>query len=681
MSDKPEETGALLARLRELESHELRYQYAMEASNDGLWDWHLGSGKIYFSHSFLRLLGYGYEDLPGNLDTLKQYFVHPDDLDNLLQEFAVAVANRRSSLQLQYRMLKRDGAVIWVHSRAGFFEHDSSGQATRCVVVNSDITRFILTQQELLHAKAQADRASNIKSEFLARVSHELRTPMNAIIGLGYLLRDTALDEQQQSYLTSIHSAADSLLQIINQLLDFSKIEVGRVILEQAHFDLQQLFEKLTRLFEISALHRPVSITYDLAPEVPRFVRGDAGRLGQVLNHLLNNAFLHAGCDQVVVRVRRLLLPGLVLEFVVEDAGCGMSAEQLQCLEARLCSHQEPGAAGGGGLAICQHLVGLMGGEMHVAAAPGGGCRVSFSARFEPSRLGDNKLREQSRSLGNIRVLVVDDNRIARTILMSTVRSLKLVVDESNHPLAALDKIRAADSQGYPYHLVLLDYRMPSVNGLQLTGMIKNDLSLRYMPQVFLISAYQRDEISHTDANALRVDEFLSKPVSESRLFEAVTRAINREPRLQAICPLLQAGAERFALLHQARVLVVEDNLVNQQVICGILKKQQVQTWVAGNGLEALELLANEPFDAVLMDLEMPVMDGLEATLKIRERWSAGELPILAVTAQAMRGDRERCLAAGMNGYLSKPVNPELLYTSLAEVLSQPSEHPSNSAD
>ena len=681
MSDKPEDTGALLARLRELEEHDLRYQYAMEASNDGLWDWNLGSDKIYFSHSFLRLLGYTYEDLPGNLDTLKQSFVHPDDLDNLLQEFAVAVANRRTALQLQYRMLKRDGTVIWVHSRAGFFEHDSAGRATRCVVVNSDITQFILTQQELLHAKAQADRASNIKSEFLARVSHEIRTPMNAIIGLGYLLRDTSLDEQQQSYLTSIHSAADSLLQIINQLLDFSKIEVGRVILEQAHFDLQLLFEKLTRLFEISALHRPVAITYDLAPEVPRFVRGDAGRLGQVLNHLLNNAFLHAGCDQVVVRVRRLLLPGLVLEFVVEDAGCGMSAEQLQCLEARLCSHQEPGAAGGGGLAICQHLVGLMGGEMHVAATPGGGCRVSFSARFEPSRLGDNKLREQSRSLGNIRVLVVDDNRIARTILLSTARSLKLAVDECNHPLAALDKIRAADSQGRPYHLVLLDYRMPHVNGLQLTGMIKNDLSLQYMPQVFLISAYQRDEISHTDANALRVDEFLSKPVSESRLFEAVTRAINREPRLQAISPLLQAGAERFALLHQARVLVVEDNLVNQQVICGILKKQQVQTRVAGNGREALELLASEHFDAVLMDLEMPVMDGLEATLKIRERWSAGELPILAVTAQAMRGDRERCLAAGMNGYLSKPVNPELLYTSLAEVLSQPSEHPSNSSE
>jgi two-component system, sensor histidine kinase and response regulator len=244
-------------------------------------------------------------------------------------------------------------------------------------------------------------------------------------------------------------------------------------------------------------------------------------------------------------------------------------------------------------------------------------------------------------------------------------------VEEADNPLEAMDKIRQADNSGQPYHVVLLDYRMPTINGLQLTGMIKKDRSLRNKPQVFLISAYHRDEISSTDPNAILVDEFLSKPVSESRLFEAISQAVNREQRLQEISPLISGPEDSYALLRHKRVLIVEDNLVNQQVICGILKKKQVVTQVANNGVEAVDAVgkAAQPFDAILMDLEMPEMDGIEATQKIREQWPVDVLPIVAVTAQAMRGDRERCLDAGMNGYLSKPVNPELLYTTLMDML------------
>lgn len=667
-------------QLRVMGDRDTRYQYAMEATSDGLWDWNLQSGKIYFSRSYLRMLGYDYEDLPGNLDTLRDYFVHPDDVDNMLSEYQAAIDNNRESLQLQFRMLHRDGNIIWVHSKAKFFEPDQHGRSTRCVGVNTDISEFMSSREELLSAKAQADLANKTKSEFLARISHEIRTPMNAIIGIGYLMHDTHLDEQQQSYLSSINSAADSLLQIINQLLDFSKIEAGRVILEFAHFDLDQLFEKMSRLFEISALHRAVNIVYDIKPDVPRFLRGDASRLSQILGHLISNAFQYSNTDQVVVRVARQghSAKQVMLKFTVEDSGLGMTSEKLAHIKERLVfnKHTPETEKNTYGLGICSHLVLLMQGEFNIESALNKGCKVSFTASFEHSHLGEKTLINQPRDLNAIRTLIVDDNTIARTIIASTARSIHLQVDEIDNPISAIERIRQADNLGQPYHFVLLDYRMPNMNGLQLTGLIKSDRTLKQKPRVFLISAYHRDEISSADHNAILVDEFLSKPVSESRLFDAISQAIGREQLLQELTPEIITPGDIQELLENARVLIAEDNIVNQQVIRGILKKKKINTEIAANGIEALRLLesSSDPFDVILMDLEMPEMDGIEATQRIR----AGQLrannlqqniPIVAVTAQAMRGDRERCLAAGMNGYLSKPVNPELLYSTLADIL------------
>ncbi|WP_235425595.1 hybrid sensor histidine kinase/response regulator [Cellvibrio mixtus] len=669
-------------QLRLMNDRDTRYQYAMEASNDGIWDWNLLTNKIYFSRSYLRMLGYDYEDLPGNLKTLQDYFVHPDDLDNMLLEYQTSIDNKRDSLQLQFRLLHRDGHIIWVNSKAKFFERDHLDRPTRCVGVNTDITDFINSREELLNAKAQADLASKTKSEFLARVSHEIRTPMNAIIGIGYLLHDTRLDEQQQSYLMSVNSAADSLLQIINQLLDFSKIEAGRVILEYAHFDLDQLFEKISRLFEISALHRAVDIVYDIKADVPRFLRGDASRLSQILSHLLSNTFQYSNTNQVVVRVARLAQQQkqkqVVLQFTVEDNGLGMTAEKLAHIRERLVfnKYHADTEKNSYGLGICSHLVHLMQGDFQIDSSLNKGCKVTFTAVFEHSHLGEKTLVNHPRDLNNIRVLIVDDNTIARTIIASTARSIHLQADEIDNPFSAIERIRQADNLGQPYHFILLDYRMPNINGLQLTGLIKSDNSLKQKPRVFLISAYHRDEISSADPNAILVDEFLSKPVSESRLFDAISQAIGREQLLQQISPEVLIHDESLDILENTRMLVVEDNIVNQQVIRGILKKKHIHTSIAGNGIEALKILENttESFDIILMDLEMPEMDGLEATKRIR----AGQLrnnnqpqyiPIVAVTAQAMRGDRERCLAAGMNGYLSKPVNPELLYNTLADIL------------
>ena len=661
--------------LRTLADRDTRFQYAMEASRDGLWDWNIPTGQIYFSRSYLRMLGYRSDELPNTLDTLRDYFLHPEDAERVITQYMAAIDNHRPNMNLEFRMLHQNGNVLWIYSRAKFVEPDADGRPRRCVGINADITDFIHSQEELLAAKTQADTANKTKSEFLARMSHEIRTPMNAIIGLGHLLHDTTLNEQQKSYLSSMSTAAESLLHIINQVLDFSKIETGKIMLENAHFDLDQVFEKLSRLFEISALHRAVDIVYDIRSNVPRFLRGDASRLSQVISHLITNALQYSTTNQVVVGVTNVKSNSkyVTLEFTITDFGVGMSQTQVEQLQALLLkgSGEWDGKAGFG-LSICNHLVSLMEGRIQIRSKEGEGCKISFTARFENSHIGPRSVHDQPHSLTKLRALIVDDNTIARNIIASTAHSLRMHTDTTDSAANALEKIRAADIQGKPYHLVLMDYKMPLIDGLQATAMIKQDTTLTTIPLVLLISSYHRDEIFKDNDNATLVDGFLSKPVSESRLFDTISHAITKDhPLRELMTPDTEESGEDDEYLNNLRVLLVEDNLVNQQVARGILKKKGIDVRVVNNGREAVELFAAEgdQFDMILMDLEMPEMDGYEATQMIRQGQVNTSIPIVAITAQAMRGDRERCLAAGMDGYLSKPIMPDMLYRTLSDMV------------
>ena len=665
--------------LTKLSDRDTRFNYAIEASSDGLWDWNITSGKIYFSRSYLRMLGYYYEDLPGNLQTLHEYFLHSEDLEAVMQRLQAAIENGETYVNLQCRMQHQSGKVIWVQSKMKFCEPDDSGKPTRCVGLNNNITDFILAREDLLEAKTQADMANKTKSEFLARMSHEIRTPMNAIIGLGYLLKDTHLDEQQQSYLGSLNSASDSLLHIINEVLDFSKIDSGRIILEHSHFDVDQLFEKISRLFEISANHKAVRIIYDIKADVPRFLRGDAARLSQVIDQLVSNALQFSETTEVVVgvKLRKANVKFIDLEFSVSDFGVGISADRLARINQCLKNHITINDAGHlrFGLGICDHLVQLMNGEMHIDSALQQGCRVIFSARFDHSHLGSRLLDKHVRELNNIKALIVDDNAIARTVMKTTAKAIGLMVEDVETAEQALEKIMQANAIGQPFHFVLMDYRMPAMDGIEAAAAIKHNTNMGYKPHVILVSAYHRDEISSVDNYALNVDEFLSKPVSEARLLEAISSVISKDQYLQSISAINLESSKQDAMLKNARVLVAEDNLVNQQVVRGVLKKKAMKVTVVNNGLEAINVINNskESFDLILMDLEMPEMDGLCATQAIRAGARTPNIPIVALTAQAMRDDRERCIAAGMSAYLSKPINPELLYKTLVEQLREQS--------
>lgn len=677
VADMVIERQAMAARLA---ARDTRFQYAIEASRDGLWDWDLNTGEIYFSHSFLRMLGHEDTLLEMNYDTLQKRFIHPDDLQYVQSHYQRAIDEKLDHLDFEYRMQHKDGTPLWIYSRTKFVERDRSGSPGRAVGINADITHFKKSQEDLLNAKTQADAANRTKSEFLNRMSHEIRTPMNAIIGMGHLLRDTALSRQQTDYLGNIDQAANSLLHIIDKVLDFAKIDSDKIVLDNIHFDLDEVLANLAQTTDVDASNKKLDIVFDSDSKTPRFLRGDAVRLNQVLYHLINNAIKFSDRGEIIIKVRpkHNTKDYIELEFMVSDQGIGMTQAEVDNLftpftQADGSSTRRFGGTGLG-LTICRHLVKLMQGSIGIDTQPGLGSNISFTARFEHSHIGSASITTQSRQFEGLRTLIVDDNDIARTVISRTTQSLHLRSDTACSAVDAVNKIEAAErDQHDPYQLVLMDWRMPEINGLEACAMIKADTVIKQHPAVVMVSAYRKDEVLDTN-NKSDIDGFINKPVSQSRLFNTLAEIFSEqihEPAQSVDSPL--ENSEIDELLNGRHLLLAEDNIVNQKVATGILKKKKVRLTIANNGREAIELMQqhNGQFDAVLMDIEMPEVDGFEATRTIRNSCHYPKIPIIALTAQALKGDRERCLNAGMNGYISKPVAPHKLYDTLAKLLKQ----------
>jgi PAS domain S-box-containing protein len=658
-----------------------RLNLALEGSGLALWDWDVAHDRIYMSDRWSLMMGG--EQLDVELSSAQLYdMVHPDERQGIEYKLVTVLKGQEEFYSVEFRVRHQDGRWVWMHTHGKVVERDAAGRVTRMTGTNADVTERREAEETLRLAKDAAEAASRAKGDFLANMSHEIRTPMNGIIGMTELALDTELNHEQREYLSMVQSSADALLTILNDILDFSKIESGKLDIEYIEFSLEQMLRETMKSLAVRAHQKQLELLLHVASDAPDRLLGDPGRLRQVIVNLVGNAIKFTATGEIEVEVLCLegTVPGCVrLQFSVRDTGIGIPADKFKTIfesfsQADTSTTRRYGGTGLG-LTISAQLVQLMGGQIALESEVGLGSNFHFT--LEMAMLSDSPLADyqQTGRVAGMPVLIADDNATNRRLLQEMLGNWKMLPTVTSNGQEALEELIRASEAGQPYGLALLDLQMPDMDGFQLIERIRQHPEFIVKTMMMLTSEGQRGHA--TRCRELGVSAYLMKPIAQSELFDAIMTALGVS---QHLAPLTTRHSLK-EMRRRLNLLLAEDNAVNQTLATRLLEKLGHTVTVANNGIEAVEHWQRGQFDAILMDVDMPLMNGYQATHKIREleAGSGSHIRIVAMTAHAMQGAREECISQGMDGYLTKPIDTEALWLELDSLVQRVEvEHPQN---
>ncbi len=674
-----------LARARD--QLELRVQERtakLEANEERLWDLYENAPVAYFSidladgsvrkhnKAFSRLMGYERKAFAGLY--LKDLCVEEDGINPASKLLADALQGREIR-DHEIRLKRRNGKSFWGSISTSYQQDEQGVSELRISVV--DVTARKAADEAMRRARDLADEANRAKSDFLANMSHEIRTPMNAIIGMSHLALGTDLGPVQRNYVEKVHRSARSLLGIINDILDFSKIEAGKLEMEYIPFRLSEVFDQLADMMGVRAREKRLELLFLVPPEIPDRLMGDPLRLGQILTNLLSNAIKFTEQGEILISVRQLLQRGdrVHLEFSVRDSGIGMSeAQQAKLFTAFSQADSSTTRQYGGtglGLSISRRLTQMMGGEVRLESREGQGSLFRVDGWFG-LQSGAPAVEPLPKAVpAAMHVLVVDDNPVSREILCGLLRARGFRVDAVASGDAALDYV-VTFAPDDPLQLIVMDREMSGIDGLEAARRIRQQSKPGDSPKILLLSIAEGGDVATLVEQSV-IDGFLAKPVTADALLEAIARCFGGA--LDPAVSHFSRPQESVTRLAGAHILLVEDNDINRELATDLLTGAGMTVEVATNGQEALQRLEETAFDGVLMDIQLPVMDGYAATRQLRAQERFKELPVIAMTANAMEGDRERCLEAGMNDHIAKPIDVHEMFRTMARWI-----HPSRQA-